>query len=46
MGLYEYQFKDGHFSPEYGVFSVFAIFMLFYIGFAGGLLGFHSYLLL
>jgi hypothetical protein len=45
IGLYEYRFADGHFSAEYGVFSVFAIFMLFYIGFAGGLLGFHSYLL-
>jgi hypothetical protein len=43
--LYEYKFSDGHFSPEYGVFSVFALFMLFYIGFAGSLLAFHSYLL-
>jgi hypothetical protein len=45
VGLYEYRFADGHFSAEYGVFSVFSIFMLFYIGFAGGLFCFHSYLL-
>ncbi len=46
MGLFEYKFADGHFSAEYGVFCVFALFMLFYIAFAGGLLFFHSYLLL
>lgn len=46
MGLFEYKFADGNFSQEYGVFCVFAIFMVFYIAFGGGLLGFHSYLLL
>ena len=46
MGLFEYKFADSHFSPEYGVFCVFALFMLFYIAFGGGLLVFHSYLLI
>ena len=36
---------DGSYSQEYGVFCVFSFFMMLYIVFAGGLLAFHTYLL-
>jgi hypothetical protein len=42
--LFEYKFKDGSFSQEYGVFAVFALFMGLYICFAGGVLIFQLYL--
>ena len=45
MKYYTYSLDDGSYSQEFGVFAIFSFFMLFYIAFAGGLLGFHTYLL-
>lgn len=44
LQLFEYKFKDGSFSQEYGVFAVFALFMGLYLCFAGGVLIFQLYL--